>query len=141
MYRYTGKEPSPKGLGKSARHYTIGKVLKGRKGNLWIVAVDKNERKYWKRHQSNKNKKKSFLAESINTEEEFRAFLIEKRAIIIRVMGRLLDKLGLGPQDAFDSQTGCTVLNLLMTLLGKKFGQFLTPDRACFIFVELFHPL
>lgn len=35
--RYTGKEPSPKGLGYCAHQEKEGKRRKGRDGNMWIV--------------------------------------------------------------------------------------------------------
>lgn len=45
-----GDEPSPKGLGHCARDYAAGSVHRGKDRRQWIVAVDKNGRKYWKRH-------------------------------------------------------------------------------------------
>jgi hypothetical protein len=45
-----GDEPSPTGLGHCARDYAVGSVHRGQDRRQWIVTVDKNGRKYWKRH-------------------------------------------------------------------------------------------
>ncbi len=47
--RYTGKEPSPKGLGLCSHLKKPGDVMKGKDGNMWVVAVDKNGRHSWKK--------------------------------------------------------------------------------------------
>jgi len=45
---YTGKEPSPKGLGFNARNEGIGKTKRGKDGNMWKVQADKNGVGHWK---------------------------------------------------------------------------------------------
>lgn len=48
--RYTGKEPSPKGLGWSARAEEIGTRKRGKDGRMWAVTARGGARKsrYWK---------------------------------------------------------------------------------------------
>lgn len=45
----TGKEPSPKALGRCAHLEKEGTVAKGADGNLWKVVTDTNCRQYWKK--------------------------------------------------------------------------------------------
>lgn len=47
--KYTGTEPSPKGLGWCAHAEAAGNVRKGRDGALWKIVVDKNGTKSWKK--------------------------------------------------------------------------------------------
>jgi len=47
--RFKGTELSPKGLGRCAHVERIGTLAKGKNGAMWVVAADKNGRKYWKR--------------------------------------------------------------------------------------------
>ena len=44
---YKGNEPSPKGLGYSACSEEIGKTMKGKDDNLWIVKLISNKQKRW----------------------------------------------------------------------------------------------
>lgn len=44
---YKGNEPSPKGLGICAHAEKIGKRLKGKDGNIWIIKKTKNGIKRW----------------------------------------------------------------------------------------------
>ena len=53
----SGKEPSPKGLGRCAHLEQKGQVAKGADGNLWKVVADKNCRGYWKRHDDTDERK------------------------------------------------------------------------------------
>jgi hypothetical protein len=46
---YTGKEPSPKGLGYCAHLRAAGTRMRGLDGNMWIIKVDKNGRRSWKK--------------------------------------------------------------------------------------------
>ena len=46
---YTGREPSPKGLGYCAHASRVGSRLIGNDGNVWIVHQDKNGRLSWKK--------------------------------------------------------------------------------------------
>lgn len=50
---YTGKEPSPKGLGKCARDAEPGQTEIGRDHRVWIVAKDRLGRLSWKKYSSN----------------------------------------------------------------------------------------
>lgn len=62
---FTGKEPSPKGLGKCAHLQAKGTILLGNDGNEWIVSVDKNGRKSWRKHSGDvraKNNQKKLLS-------------------------------------------------------------------------------
>jgi hypothetical protein len=44
---YKGDEPSPKGLGYSATIEEVGKIMKGKDDNLWIVKLISNGQKRW----------------------------------------------------------------------------------------------
>lgn len=44
---YTGREPSPKGLGYCARFEKIGTKKKGKDGNMWIVSERANGSRAW----------------------------------------------------------------------------------------------
>lgn len=44
---YTGKEPSPKGLGMCAHNGAYGDVKRGKDGNMWTISADKNGRLHW----------------------------------------------------------------------------------------------
>jgi hypothetical protein len=44
---YKGNEPSPKGIGYSACSEEIGKIMKGKDDNLWIVKLISNNQKRW----------------------------------------------------------------------------------------------
>ena len=46
---YTGKEPSPKGLGYCAHSERVGSLRRGNDGDMWIVQQDKNHRLSWKK--------------------------------------------------------------------------------------------
>ncbi len=48
--RFTGKEPSPKGLGRCAHLEMLGAIARGKDGSVWIVTADKNGRRSWRRH-------------------------------------------------------------------------------------------
>lgn len=54
---YTGKEPSPKGLGYCARFEKIGTKKKGKDGNMWIVSERANGTRAWIKHDNVKPKK------------------------------------------------------------------------------------
>ena len=47
---YTGREPSPKGLGYCAHSEGVGTRRMGNDGNVWIVQQDKNGRLSWKKY-------------------------------------------------------------------------------------------
>lgn len=48
--QFTGKEPSPKGLGRCAHNESaIGIVARGRDGHMWVVRKRVNGSKYWAR--------------------------------------------------------------------------------------------
>ncbi len=51
---YTGKEPSPKGLGFCAQTEKVGKRCRGKDGDMWMVHEDSIGRLYWKRIPSPK---------------------------------------------------------------------------------------
>ena len=51
---YTGKEPSPKGFGYSASAESIGKSMKGKDGNIWIV-TETTTCKKWMKSKTEKN--------------------------------------------------------------------------------------
>lgn len=53
---YTGKEPSPKGLGLCAHDVKENTIHKGRDGKQWIVKTDKNGRHSWRRFTDTENK-------------------------------------------------------------------------------------
>ena len=46
--KYKGDEPSPKGIGLCAHAETTGAIKKGKDGQKWTVALDKNGIKSWK---------------------------------------------------------------------------------------------
>lgn len=50
---YTGREPSPKGLGYCAHSSGVGGKRIGNDGNVWIVQQDKNGRLSWKKYMKN----------------------------------------------------------------------------------------
>jgi hypothetical protein len=60
---YTGKEPSPKGKGYSAKKEKIGTKKRGRDGNIWIVKKRVNGIKSWARFSTKKKiiKKKGYM--------------------------------------------------------------------------------
>lgn len=147
-YKYTGNEPSPKGLGIPARHHTIGKILKGRDKRPWIVDIKKNHQKYWKQIRSPTRTRlgvKSFLManpEIINTEEDLQVFLKEKKTQLRYALARILARMGLGPKDLFNFMNpdeGCVLFKRLLLFLGKKLGKYMDEKKACHMFVETFH--
>jgi uncharacterized protein YwqG len=56
---YTGKEPSPKGIGYSASGECTGKTMKGNDENIWIVTETKTCKK-WMKLKPEKNKEIDF---------------------------------------------------------------------------------
>ncbi len=56
---YTGKEPSPKGLGYCARNENLNKRKKGKDGNFWKVAKIANGTRRWVKIPKTKKVKKS----------------------------------------------------------------------------------
>jgi hypothetical protein len=48
-YSYSGKESSPLGIGYSAEASSIGKIMEGRDGTMWMVAKKYNDTKVWTR--------------------------------------------------------------------------------------------
>ena len=56
---YTGKEPSPKGIGYSASGECTGKTMKGNDENIWIVTETKTCKK-WMKFKPEKNKEIDF---------------------------------------------------------------------------------
>lgn len=54
---YSGKEPSPKGLGWCAHGDSLGKKRKGNDGEIWIVAKRSNSTLYWKKTEYSLKKK------------------------------------------------------------------------------------
>ena len=64
---YKGIEPSPKGLGYCSYKEDIGKVMKGKDGNNWIVIQTKNGLKnFFKNIKKLNYKSKSFNIDNIN---------------------------------------------------------------------------
>lgn len=53
---YTGKEPSPKGLGYCAHAEKIGSIKKGKDGNMWIIQKTKQGYKKWTKKKQNIDK-------------------------------------------------------------------------------------
>ena len=51
---FKGTEPSPKGKGYCARNLKVGKRMKGKDGNMWVVKKTKSGQRWFKI----KNKKK-----------------------------------------------------------------------------------
>lgn len=58
---YTGKEPSPKGLGYSSKKERIGTKKRGKDGNMWIVKKRIDGVKLWTRFSSKKVTKKKII--------------------------------------------------------------------------------
>ena len=54
---YTGKEPSPKGLGYCSSSEEVGKIMVGKDGNNWIVIETKKCKKWLKVNNKTKNEK------------------------------------------------------------------------------------
>lgn len=57
--RYTGKEPSPKGLGYCAHNENLNKLRKGKDGNYWRVKKTSNGIRRWVKVTKTKKAKKS----------------------------------------------------------------------------------
>ena len=60
---FKGTEPSPKGKGYCARNQKVGKRMKGKDGNMWVVKKTKRGQRWFKiknkkKLTKNKNKKK-----------------------------------------------------------------------------------
>lgn len=56
---YTGKEPSPRGLGYVASSESVGKQMQGKDGRKWQVHADKNGKKSWKLKSKKKTTQRS----------------------------------------------------------------------------------
>ena len=56
--RYSGKEPSPKGLGYCGGCASVGQKMIGNDGNLWVANMRKNGSVYWKKQPSSRVTKK-----------------------------------------------------------------------------------
>lgn len=58
--RYTGKEPSPKGLGYCAGNRRVGEVRNGKNGKQWIVSQTKSGTRRWVRYSTKINNATTF---------------------------------------------------------------------------------
>lgn len=63
--RYTGNEPSPKGLGFCAHYQAEGAIKRGADGKMWIVSADRNGRLSWKRLSSSSSRTKRMPTSTI----------------------------------------------------------------------------
>jgi hypothetical protein len=63
---YKGDEPSPKGIGYSATIEEVGKIMKGKDNNLWIVKLISNGQKRWIKNTLRTNKEE-LKSEDITT--------------------------------------------------------------------------
>jgi len=45
---FKGSEPSPKGKGYCAKYHKIGKKMKGKDGNMWIIRKTKRGKRWFK---------------------------------------------------------------------------------------------
>ena len=62
---FKGTEPSPKGKGYCARNLKVGKRMKGKDGNMWVVKKTKRGQRWFKI----KNKKKLTKNKKNNTKK------------------------------------------------------------------------
>jgi hypothetical protein len=61
LKNYTGKEPSPKGLGYCSSSEEVGKIMIGKDGANWIVTQTKTCKKWLKVNNKTKKKKEKFI--------------------------------------------------------------------------------
>ena len=93
-YRYyTGKEPSPKGLGWCAHNMRIGTKKRGRDKKMWIVVrIRANERRWARVVDAKKKNEKNLVSAKIA--ELKRNGFPQKQAVAIALRMKAAGKLG-----------------------------------------------
>ena len=67
---YKGTEPTPKGLGYCAHSEKVGKKMKGKDGNQWIITETKKGIKRWSKIKTSKHIKSNNTTKSYNTKSD-----------------------------------------------------------------------
>ena len=76
---FKGTEPSPKGKGYCARNLKVGKRMKGKDGNMWVVKKTKRGQRWFKiknkkkltKNKNKKNNTKKLLNKYYNEMNDF----------------------------------------------------------------------
>ena len=77
---YTGKEPSPKGLGYCGHAEKIGQKRKGKDGNMWVIKKTKTGVKRWVKINPKQSKK-------LNLKIWLKDFTILQKKIVKKLLG------------------------------------------------------